>query len=312
MASSSQQEPPPRRPLVCAPEGFANVTNIDRRTCKREVPLKVIGLGPSRTGTSSLRQALLDLGYADCYHYTALVQENPRDAEMWVEAFQAKFEGKGRPFTREDWDQLLGHCMAIMDTPCTVFYKELLEAYPEAKVIVTVRDSPKQWWESQMRTMMPFFDLLVLPPTTWSLWLWRKFLPPPTAFDQMNQLLPKYYPAYNILCKDLRDGTQEGIRWFEEYIEEIKRLVPPENLLIMNIKSGWKPLCTFLGHDVPPWDFPVANTNEQFEANVAGLYAGINQAVWFNAAKRLAPVAVGIVAVVGFFAVRGRGFGLGL
>lgn len=131
MASSQQQQPPPpRRPVVCAADGFVNVSNIDRRTCQRVVPLKVIGLGPSRTGTSckaestisfkstkdrladasaALRQALLDLGYADCYHYTSTVQENPRDAEMWVEAFEAKFEGKGKPFRREDWDQLLGH-----------------------------------------------------------------------------------------------------------------------------------------------------------------------------------------------------------
>lgn len=42
---------------------------------------------------------------------------------------------------------------AITDTPCTVFYRELLEAYPEAKVVVTVRDSPEQWFDSQMRTM---------------------------------------------------------------------------------------------------------------------------------------------------------------
>lgn len=129
MAPPQKQQPPPRRPVVCAADGFGNVTNIDRRTCKRVVPLKVIGLGPSRTGTSckaditssrqrthrlidsfaALRQALLDLGYSDCYHYTSTVQENPRDAEMWVEAFEAKFEGKGKPFRREDWDQLLGH-----------------------------------------------------------------------------------------------------------------------------------------------------------------------------------------------------------
>ena len=58
-----------------------------------------------------MRQALLDLGYKDCYHYASLFNEDPRDAEMWVEAMEAKFEGKGNPFTRADWDQLLGHCM---------------------------------------------------------------------------------------------------------------------------------------------------------------------------------------------------------
>ena len=87
---------------------------------------------------------------------------------MWIEAIEAKFEGKGKPFEREDWDQLLGHCMvsptipqsrthnvaristetkepkAVTDTPCTVFYQELLAAYPDAKVILGVRDSAEQ------------------------------------------------------------------------------------------------------------------------------------------------------------------------
>jgi hypothetical protein len=86
-------------------------TNIDRRTCRRVVPLKILVLGQSRTGTQSIRAALFDLGYADVYHMTSVLLQNPPDSKMWIEAYEAKFEGKGRPFTRDDWDQLLGHCM---------------------------------------------------------------------------------------------------------------------------------------------------------------------------------------------------------
>lgn len=57
----------------------------------------------------ALRQALIDLGYDDCYHYTSVLSENPRDSFLWNEAFAAKFEGRGT-FGREQWDQLLGHC----------------------------------------------------------------------------------------------------------------------------------------------------------------------------------------------------------
>lgn len=108
------------------------------------------------------RQALIDLGYKDCYHFTALLQENPRDMDMWIDAFKGKFHGGGDggedddEFTKEQWDQLLGHCMAVTDTPCTVFYKELLEAYPHAKVILTVRDDRDQWFKSIMQTIIPF------------------------------------------------------------------------------------------------------------------------------------------------------------
>jgi hypothetical protein len=60
-------------------------------------------------GEEAIRKALKQLGYEDCYHYLCVLIENPRDSDMWVEAVEAKFEGKGT-FSREDWDQLLGHC----------------------------------------------------------------------------------------------------------------------------------------------------------------------------------------------------------
>lgn len=53
--------------------------------------------------------ALKQLGYVDTYHMKS-VFENPMDCQMWIEAFEAKYLGKGKPFEREDWDQLLGHC----------------------------------------------------------------------------------------------------------------------------------------------------------------------------------------------------------
>ena len=59
----------------------------------------------------ALRQALFDLGYEDVYHYTSLISENPRDASLWVEAMKAKYYGIGKPYGRDEWDALLGHCM---------------------------------------------------------------------------------------------------------------------------------------------------------------------------------------------------------
>ena len=58
-----------------------------------------------------MRTALLELGYKDVYHMVNVIK-NPADAVMWKEAADAKFFGKGKPYTREDWDHLLGHCEA--------------------------------------------------------------------------------------------------------------------------------------------------------------------------------------------------------
>lgn len=59
---------------------------------------------------------------------------------MWLKALQAKFHGRGKRFGREEFDQLLGHCQAVTDIPAACFAEELIEAYPNAKVILSYRD----------------------------------------------------------------------------------------------------------------------------------------------------------------------------
>jgi hypothetical protein len=234
--------PPTRRAVVGSLAGMTGQTNIDRRTCKRVVPMKVICLGLGRSGTSSLRQALLDLGYADVYHFASLMQENPRDAEMWIDAFQAKFHGKGKPFGREEFDQLLGHCMAVTDTPCFVFDEELLEAYPDAKVILTVRDSPKQWVASQMNTLVKYTLSYVLPPPPSGLGrLYAYFRPSLGPLGRFMADLVTNAEPFKTLIADARTGsTQASEAYYLAHIERVRAMVPAENLLVMNVKDGCK------------------------------------------------------------------------
>ncbi|KAL9056433.1 MAG: hypothetical protein Q9162_002914 [Coniocarpon cinnabarinum] len=203
----------------------SKATNIDRHQCRRVVPMKVLILGLSRTGTSckfkpyedwdvekeeegqtirggkgevlapltpittlshslpwlspywAIREALRALGYSEIYHASAIYFENPRDVDMWLEAFEGKFDGTRGKFQREDWDRLLGHCMAISDVPCVPHFDEdLLTAYPEAKVVLSVRDSPEQWWKSVSSTLVPFAEFQERQ-YTWADAVWRFFMP---------------------------------------------------------------------------------------------------------------------------------------
>ena len=106
---------------------------IDRHTCHRVVPMKVLVLGLMRTGTAcknpqphpitndvgkadedqAMCKALSILGYHETYHMLS-VFASPSDSDMWTEAFEAKYVG-GKPFTRENWDQLLGHCQVSLN-----------------------------------------------------------------------------------------------------------------------------------------------------------------------------------------------------
>lgn len=126
-------------------------TSINRRECRRHVPMKVLALGLGRTGTTSLRAALQELGFVDTYHMTSASVHNPPDCLMWMDALAAKYDGVGK-FERKDWDQLLGHCQAICDWPAIAFCPELIEAYPDAKVLITTRDVDS-WYMSTLKTV---------------------------------------------------------------------------------------------------------------------------------------------------------------
>lgn len=92
------------------------------------------------TFITALREALRLMGYHDVYHGASAWLENPRDCEMWVEAIRAKYLHQGKAYGREEFDRLLGHCQAAMDQPTTLFAEELIKLYPEAKVVLTMRD----------------------------------------------------------------------------------------------------------------------------------------------------------------------------
>ncbi|EEY18404.1 conserved hypothetical protein [Verticillium alfalfae VaMs.102] len=146
MAYAARYRPKP------ATDIFTNDTDIDRRTCSRKVPMKVLLLGLGRTGTASMRAAMRQLGYEDTYHMMSCSIENPPDALMWHDALLAKYHGIGKPFTRADWDRLLGHCQAVCDWPAAAFAPELVAAYPEAKVVLATRDDPAAWHASTLKT----------------------------------------------------------------------------------------------------------------------------------------------------------------
>lgn len=219
--------------------------------------MKVLCLGLSRTGTSSLRQALLDLGISDVYHFTSIVSENPADAEIWVRALEAKLYHRSPEFKKEDWDALLGHCMAVSDHPCLTFTDELLETYPDAKVILTVRDTVDIWYESVIDTIWKFVELRISRDASWGRKLWRCFLDK-GPFDRMA---------------DLFHLNPEGMYWefptrgkafYLEHNEKIRGKVPKERLLEFNVKEGWEPLCEFLGFEEPEWEFPRVNDRVEF------------------------------------------------
>jgi hypothetical protein len=193
--------------------------------------IEVIGAGFGRTGTMSLKVALEELGFGPCYHMIELFG-HPEHVPVWEAASRGQ---------SVDWEEIFGGYRATTDWPACSFYEELMERYPDAKVILTVRD-PERWYESTYNTIYgirrmassPVFRLVGL------------FRPGMGLAARMNDRL---------IWEDTFGGSLEdrgrAIRVFERHNEEVEERVPPGKLLVYEVKEGWEPLCEFLGVEVP-------------------------------------------------------------
>ncbi|KAJ7157120.1 hypothetical protein C8R46DRAFT_1225731 [Mycena filopes] len=243
---------------------------------------------------TSIRKALKQLNYEDCYHYFSVLAENPRDSDMWVKAFEAKFENKGT-FGRDEWDQLLGHCMAVTDTPCNVFAEELLAAYPDAKVVLSVRDDVDVWYASYMNALQPFWDWMYLEPGIMGM-VKRNLVRRPREDGMAWRLLRHTY---------YRDFPRLGKSHYAQHNEKIRRLAKDQgrDFLEFNVKQGWGPLCAFLGKDVPKEEFPRGNDTAEMRGLVRGLKDQYDAGVRRNTLRLLGAVIV-VVAALGMGYIR--------
>ncbi|KAM0512328.1 hypothetical protein ACHAPE_009024 [Trichoderma viride] len=243
MAYSSNYTPRPRTDI------FTSDTDINRRKLGRVVPMKVLILGLGRTGTASMRAAMKQLGYVDTYHMMNTSIENPPDALMWMDALCAKYDKKGKPFAREDWDQLLGNSQAVCDWPAIAFAKELIEAYPEAKVVLTNRDVDS-WHASTMKTVY-----------------WRVTDGELRWLSRFDWAASMYYPMLKKFFDAFFEGDfpNRGKDVFRKHYQEVRSLVSKDRLLEYKVTDGWGPLCDFLGEPVPKeCGFPNVNDNSDF------------------------------------------------
>ncbi|WP_337189327.1 sulfotransferase family protein [Phenylobacterium sp.] len=200
--------------------------------------LKVIGSGLGRTGTLSTKLALEQLGFGPCHHM-AEVFMNPRSIALWVQA------GRGRP----DWDAIFDGYSSMVDHPGCCYWRELMDRYPDAKVLHTVRD-PDKWFDSTQATI--FNPHRPHPDQE----------PMKTFFDQINA----FYGG------DMHDrGFMTD--FFHRHTETVVAAVPKDRLLVFDVREGWGPLCAFLGVPAPDTPYPRENSTEQFQSR-----AGAGQA----------------------------------
>lgn len=205
------------------------------------MPLKVIGAGFGRTGTTSLKAALERL-VGPCYHMMEVFPK-PGHVAFWEAAH------RGEPVT---WDDVFGDYQAAVDWPTCTFYRELMERNPEAKVLLSVRD-PERWYQSVLSTIHTVNNQR--PPASW-------------LFAAVPQVRHFVGMTDAIIWQGTFGGRFENkahaLRVYSAHLEEVKRTVPPDKLLVFDVKEGWEPLCAFLEVPVPDEPFPHLNDAAAF------------------------------------------------
>lgn len=197
--------------------------------------LKVIGLGLGRTGTYSLKTALEQLQLGPCHHMERVAQNMPVQLPLWNEllnhptSFDAVYEGM----------------QSAVDWPTAAFYKELYGAYPHARFILTHR-SKESWAES-------------FGSTIYKLLTGRENAPPPVQ-EWLNMVVKVIEKSGFPMGLDF-EGLAER---YEAHNKAVVDLIPPEQLLVYQVKEGWEPLCQFLNVEAPATAFPRTNNREEF------------------------------------------------
>jgi hypothetical protein len=192
--------------------------------------LKIIGAGLGRTGTASLKVALEQLGLGNCYHMSEVLQ-HPESIPDWINA------ADGNP----DWEKIFENYTATVDNPACGFWQELADYYPDAKVILTVRDAEK-WFDSTNETIHSGEFASFIKSSPWGKMVQR------TVYEPMNNRMQD---------KDFM------VSWFNKRNEKIINSIKPERLLVYQVKTGWGPLCEFLDVPVPDTDFPNINSRDE-------------------------------------------------
>lgn len=198
--------------------------------------LRVIGAGVGRTGTASLKSALETLLGGPCYHMFEIARR-PDDIAVWERAAAGEMP---------DWHAFFDGWVACVDWPGCSFWAELAAAFPDALVVLSLRDA-EVWWQSASGTIFPATRRAQPGP-------WRRMFE--TLLEQ------RFDPRI--------DQREPSIAAYERHNAAVRAGVPAARLLEWHPGDGWAPLCRALDVAEPAIPFPHTNTTAEFVARRGG------------------------------------------
>lgn len=180
-----------------------------------------------------MRNALNILGVGPTHHMFELGEGSPL-RPLWLDLAKG-----GTP----DWEKLFEGYTACVDWPSAFYWRTLIDVYPDAKVILTMR-SAESWWTSFEATILRYLQ----------------------SGDDPEGL------AHSLLTHQVFDGRPDdrdhAIEVYNKNVADVIATVAPDRLLVHNLGDGWQPLCDWLDLPVPTVDYPSGNTTADLRARL--------------------------------------------
>jgi hypothetical protein len=214
-----------------------------------------------RTGTLTQKMALEMLGLGPTYHMVDMLSDLEQ-APLWERALRGE----------NVWSEIFGGFQSTVDWPGGYFYKELIENYPNAKVLLSVREP--EAWERSMRE------------TVWAVRNGESLIR--LLSSAQGHVNPQWAGFLKTIDGLLWQGkgtfaaghAESGqlIERMQRHNEEVKVNVPSDRLLVWSVKEGWGPLCEFLELPIPTGEFPHINDRTEFLNRIIdGSLASLNE-----------------------------------
>jgi len=197
--------------------------------------LRVVGAGLPRTGTASLAVALERLLGGPIYHMSVIPGHPFNLGEGWNRALAGEVP---------DWNHLFDGYVAAVDWPASIFWPELAEVYPDAPVLLSMRDTAETWWQSAGATILPVARMALAHD-------WNEG-------RGLLDLLERFTGSKQW------DDPATLMAAYERHNAEVRQIVPQHRLLEWRAAEGWAPLCDRLGVPVPDVPFPWVNRRSEW------------------------------------------------
>jgi len=206
--------------------------------------VKVILAGLPKCGTKTMVAAFEKLGYSPICD----VLEN---FEWFGREWENIFDHGASP---ADFRRMYENIDVLTDTPMCNFWEEIMEAFPNCKIVFTERKNEHEWVKSMVQQFRTQSSLIVK--------FMINFSPTARRFKRyMDKLAYATFstPIHRHWIGDNQINEMIARQRYRQHCSYVKNKCPKDQLLMYDFKQGWDPLCKFLGKQIPSEPFPHEN-----------------------------------------------------